>query len=50
MFFTPNERSCSHNPADMRRAERRQHHPDLSRLRGWKAMQAEAGIPEGRWD
>ncbi|MEO1457974.1 MAG: arginase family protein, partial [Pseudomonadota bacterium] len=30
--------------------DRRHHHPDLSKLQGWKAMQAEGEIPEGRWD
>ena len=27
--------------------EKRHHHPDLSTLKGWKAMRAEADIPEG---
>ncbi len=32
-------------------AERlRRHHPDLSQLRGWKAMQAEADIPGTEWE
>ncbi|MEL6519027.1 MAG: agmatinase, partial [Pseudomonadota bacterium] len=50
MFFAPPDRTRSHNPADLRRWDRRYHHPDLTRLRGWKAMQAEADIPEGRWE
>ncbi|WP_267140304.1 agmatinase family protein [Anianabacter salinae] len=28
----------------------RHHHPDLTKLRGWKAMQAEEGLPETGWD
>ncbi|MEM7527118.1 MAG: agmatinase, partial [Pseudomonadota bacterium] len=33
-----------------RREEARHHHPDLSKLQGWKAMRAEGELPEGRWD
>ena len=29
--------------------DRRAHHPDLTKLGGWKAMQAEADIPGERW-
>ncbi|MEL7026711.1 MAG: agmatinase family protein, partial [Pseudomonadota bacterium] len=50
MFFRPTDRSRSHHPADRRRHEARYHHPDLSKLQGWKAMQAEADIPGGRWE
>ena len=48
MFFAPKDRTRSHRPRA--HDERRFHHPDLSKLQGWKAMQAEADIPEGRWD
>jgi agmatinase len=48
MFPFPHDRSRSHHPAD--RPERhRSHHPDLTQLRGWRAMQAEADIPGSRW-
>ena len=44
----------SHHPADLRAAhaarECRAHHPDLTKLAGWKAMQKEGELPEGRWD
>ena len=50
MYFERPERTRSHHPADQRRDELRHHHPDLSKLQGWKAMKAEADIPEGRWD
>ena len=29
--------------------EQRHHHPDLTKLAGWKAMRKEAELPEGRW-
>lgn len=29
--------------------DRRQHHPDLTKLAGWKAMRKEEELPEGRW-
>ena len=44
MFFNPS-RSRSRHPSDLVRDERRHHHPDLTKLLGWKAMQAEADIP-----
>ena len=50
MFFNPSDRRRSHNPMDFSVPDRRKHHPDLTKLRGWKAMKAEADIPEGRWD
>lgn len=45
MFEQPRDRSRSHHPTDHRHDDRRQHHPDLTKLRGWKAMQAEADLP-----
>ena len=38
MFPSRTNRSRSHHPADQRRSERRHHHPDLSKLLGWKAQ------------
>jgi len=49
MFCRPTDRSRSHNPVDHRRDEKRFHHPDLTKLRGWKAMQDEADIPGSGW-
>ena len=46
MFYRPTDRSRSHHPVDHRHDERRAHHPDLTKLRGWKAMQAEADLAE----
>ncbi len=50
MFYAPHERSRSHHPADSRPIERRFHHPDLTRLQGWRSMKAEADLPEKGWD
>ncbi len=50
MFEQPRDRSRSHHNQDQRHSELRYHHPDLSKLRGWKAMQAEEGLPETGWD
>lgn len=50
MFEQPRDRSRSHNAADHRHSDARHHHPDLTKLRGWKAMQAEEGLPETGWD
>ncbi|MEP3844002.1 MAG: agmatinase family protein [Paracoccaceae bacterium] len=50
MFCRPTDRTRSHHPRDHRVNEARYHHPDLSKLRGWKAMQAEEGLPETGWD
>ncbi|MDW3183100.1 agmatinase family protein [Roseobacter sp.] len=50
MFCRPTDRSRSHNPGDHRRTEARHHHPDLTKLRGWKAMQAEGDLPETGWE
>ena len=50
MFFAPPDRTRSHHPKDQLRDERRNHHPDLTKLQGWRAMRAEADLPEGRWD
>ncbi|WP_299861450.1 agmatinase family protein [uncultured Roseobacter sp.] len=44
------DRSRSHHPGDHRRIEARHHHPDLTKLRGWKAMQAEGDLPETGWE
>ena len=49
MFFSPLDRSRSHNPRDARRTEIRHHHPDLTKLQGWKSMMAEADLPADRW-
>ncbi len=49
MFCFPRDRSRSHHPADYRHQAKRFHHPDLTKLRGWKAMQAEADIPGSGW-
>ena len=50
MFFAPSERTRSHHPADARRHGMRAHHPDLTKLAGWRAMKAEAELPGNRWD
>ena len=50
MFCRPTDRTRSHHPRDHRVNEARHHHPDLTKLRGWKAMQAEEGLPETGWD
>ncbi|WP_299953943.1 agmatinase family protein [uncultured Roseobacter sp.] len=50
MFCRPTDRSRSHHPGDHRRIEARHHHPDLTKLRGWKAMQAEGDLPETGWE
>ena len=50
MFFAPHDRSRSHHPGDAPRRDRRAHHPDLTRLVGWRAMKAEADIPGDRWE
>ena len=50
MPFTPPERTRSHHPADHGHEARRHHHPDLSKLQGWKSMRAEADIPDGEWE
>ena len=49
MFTTPRDRTRSHHPGDMGHDARRHHHPDLTQLRGWKAMQEEADIPGSGW-
>ena len=49
-WMPPMRCSRSHHPADQRRSERRFHHPDLTKLGGWKAMQAEADIPGAEWE
>lgn len=50
MFFDLPERTRSHHPGDHRHAAQRPHHPDLTKLRGWKAMQAESNLPETGWE
>jgi len=50
MFSKTRDHSRSHHPSDQRLPDRRYHHPDLTKLGGWKAMQAEEDIPEGEWD
>lgn len=50
MFCRPTDRTRSHNPRDQMPSGVRHHHPDLTKLRGWKAMQAEEGLPETGWD
>ena len=50
MFYRPTDRTRSHHPRDQMVEGRRHHHPDLTKLRGWKAMQAEEGLPETGWD
>ncbi|MFK7746191.1 MAG: agmatinase family protein [Roseobacter sp.] len=49
MFYKPTDRSRSHNPRHHSHDEKRFHHPDLTKLRGWKAMQDEAEIPGSGW-
>ncbi|MEM7058807.1 MAG: agmatinase family protein [Pseudomonadota bacterium] len=49
MLFASIDRSRSHHPADMRHQDRRYHHPDLTKLQGWKAARAEADLPESEW-
>ncbi|MEO9574461.1 MAG: agmatinase family protein [Tateyamaria sp.] len=50
MFLKNTERTRSHHPRDHAHGEARHHHPDLTKLRGWKAMQAEGDLPETGWD
>ena len=51
MFFTDRRHSKPRpRPLSERRNERRAHHPDLSKLQGWKSARAEADIPEGEWE
>ncbi len=50
MFCRPTDRTRSHHPRDHTHSDMRHHHPDLTKLRGWKAMQAEEGLPETGWD
>jgi len=50
MFCRPTDQTRSHHPRDHAHSDMRHHHPDLTKLRGWKAMQAEEGLPETGWD
>ncbi|MEM9756180.1 MAG: arginase family protein, partial [Pseudomonadota bacterium] len=43
------DRSKSHRRPPARPSERRYHHPDLTKLQGWQSMQAEAELPNTRW-
>ncbi len=47
MYETRTDRSRSHHPRDQFRREAKFHHPDLTKLQGWKSMQAEADLPDG---
>ncbi|MEO1502601.1 MAG: agmatinase family protein [Pseudomonadota bacterium] len=51
MFFN-DRRHSSPRPRAFSEApnERRAHHPDLTKLQGWKSARAEADIPEGEWE
>ena len=46
----PRRETRSHHPRDLTRNERQLHHPDLTKLGGWKAMQDEADIPGDEWE
>lgn len=50
MFEQPRDRSRSHNVRDQRHVDARFHHPDLTKLQGWKSMQAEKDLPGGGWE
>ena len=50
MFPSKPRGTRSHHPRDQRVPDARAHHPDLSKLGGWKAMQAEADIPGDEWE
>ncbi len=50
MFYGKTDRSRSHHPQDHRHKDAQFHHPDLTKLQGWKSMQAENDIPGSRWD
>ncbi|MEL7139221.1 MAG: agmatinase family protein, partial [Pseudomonadota bacterium] len=50
MLPSRERRSRSHHPFARLRPDRRHHHPDLSKLQGWKAMRAEADIPGEEWE
>lgn len=50
MFEQPRNRSRSHAPRDHHHTEGRAHHPDLTKLQGWKSMQAEKDLPGSGWE
>ena len=50
MLFRPSDRTRSHHPRDRGRTDRRHHHPDLTKLQGWKAARAEEDIPDAEWE
>ncbi|MEM7746493.1 MAG: arginase family protein, partial [Pseudomonadota bacterium] len=50
MSYLPADRTRSHHPADRRIPDRRCHHPDLTKLQGWKSARAEADIPDDEWE
>ncbi|MEL6267954.1 MAG: arginase family protein, partial [Pseudomonadota bacterium] len=49
MLLSPDRRPRPRH-ATPPRPDRRAHHPDLTRLQGWRAARAEAEIPGDRWD
>jgi len=51
MYLPEERRTRSHRPQTTEPSEsRRHHHPDLSKLLGWKAARAEADIPGKEWE
>jgi len=54
MFLNDRAKSRSHHPVDLQKLvdqrQKRNHHPDLTKLAGWKAMHLEADLPEGRME
>ena len=50
MFYGPRDRTRSHHPRDLAAPGRRWHHPDLTKLQGWKAARAEEDIPDAEWE
>jgi len=53
-LFSNLRETRSHHPRDLAErinaSQKRYHHPDLTKLAGWKAMQKEADLPLGRHD
>ncbi len=50
MFFTPRERTRPRHETPCPRGDRRFHHPDLTKLLGWRAARAEEAIPGSEWE
>ena len=50
MFLRNIDRSRSHHPRHQHRSDVRHHHPDLTKLQGWRSMKAEADIPGSAWE